>query len=656
MTTETLIIAGVIVLLVVVTFIGLLSRYRKCASDEILVVFGKAGKKTVTNEKTGKPEEVILPSKIIQGGGTFVMPVIQDWRKMSLRPIQMQVEVNGVSNQMIKVNIPVTLTTAIGTKDTLMQNAASRFLSATPEDIKLQIKEILIGEMRGLMATMSIEEINADRETFIGNAKKNIDTELNKLGFEILNINTSDIDDDANYIKNLGLKAATKASAQAQADIAEEKKKGDIQIANTKKEREIQVATAEKERATQVAQTEQEQEVKVAEIDQEKEIRLAETQKLKESGIANQQAEQVANIAKAKTAAETARANADAERVANVAKAQAEADAKKTESEAVAEAAMAESMAKSDAKKAEAEAEKQTRIAQAKQKQDAETIKAIQEKEAKASEFESEARTRAAEAGKKAGVAEQNATIEVSRAKGEAEKAKAEADKVAGTSKVEAQMAVEKTKQERQIEVNEAAALAKEAELNATDIVPAEQARKKAIIDAEAIKAKAILEAEAAAAKILKAAEAEAAGTQLKLEAEAEGMKKKLLAEAEGKRASLMAEADKVTAIEMAPALAIERMINCGMTPQMIVQYKTVDQLTGIAEAQAEMFEHIHLGEVTVYGNENTAGNFMAKTAENLNPALDLLRSIPLKETFKDMFGTKPAIAPTTDTSFEEVK
>jgi uncharacterized membrane protein YqiK len=66
MTTETLIVAGVIVLLVVLTFIGLLSRYRKCASDEILVVFGKAGKKKVVNEKTGKPEEVILPSFMVE--------------------------------------------------------------------------------------------------------------------------------------------------------------------------------------------------------------------------------------------------------------------------------------------------------------------------------------------------------------------------------------------------------------------------------------------------------------------------------------------------------------------------------------------------------------------------------------------------------------
>ena len=183
---------------------------------------------------------------------------------------------------------------------------------------------------------------------------------------------------------------------------------------------------------------------------------------------------------------------------------------------------------------------------------------------------------------------------------------------------------------------------------------------KKELIEAEAIKQKAILEAEAEAAKITKEAEAKAQATQQIMEAEAEGTKKKLLAEAEGKRASLMAEADKITAIELAPAKAVEKMIECGMTPQMIVQYKTVDQLKGIAEASAQMFEHVHLGEVTVYGNENTAGNFMAKTAENLNPALDLLRSIPLKETFKDMFGkkaieTKPESEEKPET-FEEVK
>lgn len=61
---------------------------------------------------------------------------------------------------------------------------------------------------------MTIEEINADRIKFIGKAKENIETELNKVGFSIININNADISDDANYIKNLGQKAATKALAQ----------------------------------------------------------------------------------------------------------------------------------------------------------------------------------------------------------------------------------------------------------------------------------------------------------------------------------------------------------------------------------------------------------------------------------------------------------
>lgn len=356
MTTETLIVAGVIVLLVVVTFIGLLSRYRKCASDEILVVFGKAGKKKVVNEKTGKTEEVILPSKIIHGGGTFVMPVIQDWAKMSLKPIQIQVMVEGVSSQMIKVRIPVTLTTGIGTDQVLMQNAASRFLTAKTSEISDQIKDILIGEVRSLMATMTIEEINADRIKFIGKAKENIETELNKVGFSIININNADISDDANYIKNLGQKAATKALAQAQADIAEEKKKGDIQIAETNKQREIAVADAEKERETTVAQTKQEQEVKVAEINQEKAIRLAEAEKNKQAGIAEQKAEQEASIARANTQAESAKAEAESQRIANVAKSASEAASKKAAADAEAEANVAKAKAEADSKKAEAEA------------------------------------------------------------------------------------------------------------------------------------------------------------------------------------------------------------------------------------------------------------------------------------------------------------
>lgn len=623
--TQIFIISAIVIVLVVLTIIGLLSRYRRCPSDEILVVFGKAGNK-VTNPETG--ESIHAPSKIIHGGGTFVWPVIQDYKNMSLRPIQIQEIVSGLSSQNIKVTIPITLTTAIGVEEYLMQAAASRFLSATESDMKDQIKDILIGETRSLMATMTIEDINANRVKFLDRAKDNIESELNKIGFMIININTADISDEANYIKNLGKKAATQAQAQAEADIAEQLKMGHIRIAETTKEEEIAVAKADKERKTTVAQTNQEQEIKVANINKEREISLAEAEKLKLSKVAEQKAEQAANIAKSQADADTEKAKAQATAEANIAKAEAEAEAIKQE----------------------ASSEKEIRIANAEQKQAAETIKAIQEKEAKAAEYNSLKLQRKAEADKLAGVAEQNAKIDVAKARAEAGKADAEATKTVEIAKIEAVMAAEQKKQERQLEVNIAEAKATEAQLNATEIIPAQKAKEKTILETEAIKAKAILEAEAEAEQIRKKAWAEAEAIRITKEAEAEGTKKLLMAEAEGKRASLMAEADKEVAIGMIPAQVVQAMKEAGMTAEMIVQYKTVDRLEGIARAQAEAYEHIHLGQVTVFGNENTAGNFMSNIAESVMPMIKTAE--PIKEAVAKLFSSKKE----ESADFEEVK
>lgn len=628
--TEILIIAGAIIVVILLTIIAILSRYKKCKSDEILVVFGK------TSEDT--------PAKIYHGGGAFIWPVIQDYRTMSMTPLQLQVKVEGVSSQMIKVSIPVILTTAIATEKEIMQNAATRFLSTDPVDIQKQLQEILVGEMRSLMATMTIEDITANRDAFIMTAKKSLEAELSKVGFKIININTSDVDDNADYIKNLGKKSATQARATAEADIAEQEKLGAIKMAITKQERDIQIANAEKARAVTVAQTEQEREINVAAITKEKEIRLAEAEKEQQSGIAEQQAEKISRIAESQSKADSAKAEFQSLATAKVAVA--EADARAAEEEA--------------------KAKQEIRIANATQEQAAETAKAMQEAKAKTAEFESAQKQRAAEAAKKAGVAEQITTIEVSEAKAKAEKAKADAVKVAGVANVEAQMATEKIKQERQIEVNEATAKAKEAQLKADIIVPAETAKQKATLDAEAEKAKITIAAQAKASAIQVEAEAEAKKIEVITSAEAEGVRKNLMAEADGKRASLMAEADKIQAIEMAPALAIQHMIANGMTPSMIVEWKTVDQLKEIAEASAKVYENIHLGNITVYGDENLAGKFMSSTAKNLNPALDLLSSIPIRSKLKQIFGKGekelPVVANVvnkeveTKDDFEEVK
>lgn len=637
-----LIIVGVVVLVAIITIIGILSRYRKCKSDELLVVYGKTGShKEKVSERDAKGNLVdreveIKTAKVYHGGAAFVWPIIQGYEVMSMQPIQLNLVLkNALSAQNIRVTIPTTVTVAISQEPLIMQNAANRLLGADDDVKESLISDIVYGQMRLVIASMTIEELNSDRDKFLAQARDNINTELNKLGLYLMNINISDIQDAAQYIDNLGKKEETKARAQSQADIAEEEKKGAIQIAQTTREKEIAIAAATKEQETIVAETNREKEVAIAKTTKEKETQLAEQHKEQQIAVAEQRKEREIGVATAQT----------------------EEASKVAEQEALRAAKEAEFTAKAEAAKAEAEAEKKVRMAVAAQNQEAETVKAQQEKEAKTAQYESEARQKAAEAEKAAGVAEQKATIEVSKAKGEAEKAKAEAERVAGTSKVEAQMAVAKTEQERQVEVNEAKAKAEEAKLKAEVIIPAEKAKEKAKIEAEAVKSVAILEAEAEAAKILKAAEAKANATKMQLEAEAEGTKKKLLAEAEGKKASLMAEAEQKQAMEMAPALAVEHMIKSGMHPEAIVQYAMTDRWKEVAEANAKVFEHIQLGNVTVYGDSNTAGQFMANMAKNLAPSLEIARNLPIADSLKQIItGKKPEESPAKGDNFPPVK
>jgi flotillin len=615
-----------IAVVVVLTTIWILSRYRRCPSDKILVVFGKAGNKKVTDEN-GKEKTKVLPSKIIHGGGTFVWPVIQDYRMMDLAPHKIQPKVLGLSSQNIKVSIPVTLTTGIGTTDILMQNAAARFLSASKAEMDSQIEDILIGETRAIMATMPIEEINADRNKFLENARQRIELELNKVGFTIININIADIDDNANYIVNLGKKAATQAQAQAEADIAEQEKEGKIKIANTKKEEAIQVAEANREELSTVAKTVQEREVAVAQAKKEQAIKLAEAEKERAEGVAKATAEQTIAVATATQLADSAQAEQESIATVNVAQAQ----------------------AKAAAEAAEAEQTKEARIAEATQK-----------KEANIAKYESDRRQVAAEANKKAGVAEQMATIDVAKAEAEAGKAKADAERVTGTAKVEARMAVAKAEQEQQIKVNEMAAKAKEAELQATMIVPANKEKEEATIKAQQTKAVATLEAEAAAARIIKEAEANAEAIRMKKLAEAEGEKSVLLAQAEGKRASLMAEAEQAQAVALAPALAFEKMVQtAGGNPDIVVQYMMTDKWQGIVGEQVKALEHIQLGNVNVYGDTNTGAQFMQSIVKNFAPAIDAINT-GLKGKIQDLFTSDKPSLPSTDNKedaeFEPVK
>ena len=595
------IMIGVIVLLVILTVVGLMSCYKKCPSDKLLVVYGWI---------RGKSNAC----KVYPGGGVFVVPGLQSCKTMDMLPYQIKSHIKGPDKGLVITHVDVALTTAISTDSVIQINAANRFLTAEGSAIEEQIKTILDGTIRDVVATMPIEELNNNREEFIKQISQTLKPKLSQIGFDIIDINIQSIQDEDEYLSNLGKKKVTEAKANALADIAEKEKVGAVRRAQIKKDQSIQVATADQEEQTSVNEQHKMRDVQVAEIAKDREVRLATAEKERESQVAEQNAEKAANIA---------RANANA-------------DIKQAEAEADAAIKVAQANANADAAESEAEANREIRIAKAAQNQEAETIKATQDKQAREAEYVSLKEQRKAEADKKAGVAQQEAKIAVAEATAKAGKAQAEQVKTVETAKVDAEMTVAQTRQERQLMVNEAEAKATEAKLHATEIVPAQKAKERVVIDADAEKQKIIIAAEAQAEAIRKQAEADADKIRMTKTAEAEGVKAVKLAEAEGLRASLMADADAKTKVGMIPAEVIRSMIDAGMSPEGIVQYMTVDHIEGIAAAQAQAFEHIHLGQVNVYGNENTAANFMTSVAEAAMPLIKTAE--PVKNAIAGLF------------------
>ena len=302
MGTNIFILAGLLVVIVLLGIIGILSRYRKCKSDEVLVVYGKTG-----GSKS---------AKLYHGGAAFVWPIIQGYDFLSMKPMQIDCKLTGaISAQNIRVDVPTTITVAISTDPEVMQNAAERMLGLSMDDKQNLITDVVYGQMRLVIADMTIEELNSDRDKFLAKVKDNIDTELRKFGLYLMNINISDIRDAANYIVNLGKEAESKAQNEAQANIEEQEKPGAIKIANQIKERETRVAETRKDQEVAIAATRKEQEISVAQTDKERVSQVALANADKESQVARAEAEKNINVEQANTAKESriAELNSDME-------------------------------------------------------------------------------------------------------------------------------------------------------------------------------------------------------------------------------------------------------------------------------------------------------------------------------------------------------
>jgi len=302
-----IIIIVVAVFVVFVTFLTLISRYKRCPSDKILVIYGKTGGTS---------------AKCIHGGGAFIWPVIQDFQYLDLKPISIEANLtNALSRQNIRVDVPCRFTIAISTESDSMNTAAERLLGLTPDQIQELAKDILFGQLRLVVATMTIEEINSDRDKFLENISKNVDSELKKIGLKLINVNVTDIKDESGYIEALGKEAAAKAINEAKISVAEQEKIGETGKAMADREKDVQIAETHRDRDVKIAVTNKDREVSIAEAFKDESIGKAEALrdtrvKTSEANAIAIQGENEAKIAIAKSEATRREREAEALRIA----------------------------------------------------------------------------------------------------------------------------------------------------------------------------------------------------------------------------------------------------------------------------------------------------------------------------------------------------
>jgi flotillin len=359
---------------VVVVFFMMMSmfigRYKRCPSNKVLVIFGKAGGDA--------------PARCIHGGAAFIMPLVQDYAFLSLEPMQIEIPLKGaLSIENIRVNVPSVFTIAVGTEPELMQNAAIRLLGLDMNKLQQRVEHIIFGQLREVVASMRIEDIARHREQFLKNILASLEPELRKLGLVLINVNITDIDDESGYIVAVGKKAAAQAVQQALVDVADQERMGAIGVANADREKTIQVAQARqlkeiglhdaaREQAVRVAELDRDQKIgeqtaqrdqaiKLAELDRERKVAEQSAAFVRDSKVkeAEQQMRIAVADANAKAIAGEAKAQADvANAQAHLQVAQAEAYRTGETSKREAEAAVQEAQNRAMAKAALAEAER----------------------------------------------------------------------------------------------------------------------------------------------------------------------------------------------------------------------------------------------------------------------------------------------------------
>jgi flotillin len=361
----TIVLVSAVALLVFLVLALIVSRFRKCPSDKVMVIYGSVGSNTDGTSRS---------ARCVHGGASFVWPIFQAYQYLDLTPISISVDLkNALSRQNIRIDVPSRFTVGISTEEGVMQNAAERLLGLNLHEVQELAKDIIFGQLRLVIATMDIEEINTDRDKFLLAVSHCVETELKKIGLRLINVNVTDINDESGYIQALGKEAAAKAINDAKKSVAEKDRDGAIGEANALRDQRISVAAS----TSDAIKGENEAQARISQSNADR--REIEAESLRRAT----QAEKIAAARaleesySAEQAAEQARADKQRATLQADVLVQAEIDKKKIEIDAEAEAERARRTAAGEADATYARMEAEARGVQARLTKQAEGLTAI---------------------------------------------------------------------------------------------------------------------------------------------------------------------------------------------------------------------------------------------------------------------------------------
>jgi flotillin len=343
----------VVILILILAFVA--SRYKVAGANEAIIVAGARGAKV--RDEHGKVASAPGDKgvKVVVGGGTIVMPLLNRVGRLKLTARQINVQLSdAVTSQGIKVQVQGVATFKIGRDVESLRNAAERFLDAKPEQVDSIVKNVLEGSLRSIVGTLTIEELIRDRQKLLQQVQDAAKGDLATSGLQIDAFTIQSFSDESNYIELLGQQSVStitrdarmvKATTDQEAAVREAESMQikinagrDVALREAETKTQVAAAQARADQAGPLAQAEAQQEVvrKQTELAQleadrkEKEL-LSSTVKPAaaeaQAVIARAEGDKRARIASAEADAETTRLEGGAEAAIVLTKGEAEAKA-----------------------------------------------------------------------------------------------------------------------------------------------------------------------------------------------------------------------------------------------------------------------------------------------------------------------------------------